>query len=425
MTKRILFVGMVDSPHTARWINQISDQGWDLHIFPVYDAPAHPLLKGVTVHRPWITFRPRRMLQKFLRDPLNTLNFSQIEQDLHVNRLPVRAIFPIPVPASIARGISGYKTKPLGESNSQAPVSYGPRVLAHLIQKLKPDLIHSMEFQHAGYNVLRAKDLFNRGKFPKWLATNWGSDIYHYRNFADHRQQISRLLKNVDYYSCECERDIALARELGLKAPALPVLPNTGGFDIDALEGLRGTIAPSDRKILMVKGYQHFAGRALTALEAVLKCADVLKDWRIVVFSASAEVREKVEEIRMFHGLDASILEHASHEKMLRYFAHSRAYLGVSASDAISTAMLEAMAMGAFPIQTDTSCCGEWIENGQAGFSIPHDDVDVIADRLRRAATEDDLVDAASTLNWSTVLARLDQRKLRPQVREFYEIMLP
>jgi len=425
MTKRILFVGMVDSPHTARWINQISDLGWELHIFPVYHAPAHSLMRGVTVHRPWIQVRPRRILATLLHDPLNAFNVRKVESDLHANGLPVRAVYPIPVISPFDRVLSGFWSKPLGESDVRAPLPYGPHVLARLIRKLKPDLIHSMEFQHAGYNVLRAREIIGAKHFPKWLATNWGSDIYHYRHYPEHREQISRLLKSVDYYSCECERDIALARELGLQAPALPVLPNTGGFDIEDVERLREALSPSKRKVLMVKGYQHFAGRALTALEAVLRCADVLKDWRIVVFSASAEVREKVEEMRILHGLNISILEHAGHEKMLRYFAHARAYLGVSAADAISTSMLEAMATGAFPIQTDTSCCGEWIENGRGGYSIPHDNVEVIADRLRKAATEDDLVDAAAKLNWSTVLARLDQRKLRPQVREFYEIMLP
>jgi glycosyltransferase involved in cell wall biosynthesis len=281
-----------------------------------------------------------------------------------------------------------------------------------------------MEFQHAGYNVLRAKEIVGNEKFPKWLATNWGSDIYYYRNFPDHLKQISRLLQSVDYYSCECERDVGLARELGLRAPSLPVLPNSGGFDLDYLSTVRGLLPPSKRKLLMVKGYQHFAGRALTALEAVLKCADVLKDFRIVVFSASVNVRERVEELRLFHGLNISILEYASHEKMLKYYAHARFYLGVSASDAISTSMLEAMAMGAFPIQTNTSCCEEWIEDGKSGFSIPHDNVDVIADRIRKALVWDDLVDKAAELNWATVQDRLDQRKLKPQILRFYEQIL-
>lgn len=422
MTRRLLFVGMSDSPHAARWINQISDMGWDVHFFPVFPYEVHDLMRGVTVHRPWIPVHSRDTLKALFSDPLGALHFLKREMERHPNKLPVRAVFPIPVVEQFDRLLHGIKTARLGESDVRAPFGYGPQVLARLIRKLKPDLIHSMEFQHAGYNVLRAKEIFGAAKFPKWLATNWGSDIYYYRNFPDHLKQISRLLQNVDYYSCECERDVRLARELGLKSPSLPVLPNSGGFDLDHLSTLRGSLPTSKRKLLMVKGYQHFAGRALTALQAIDKCADSLRGFRIILFSASArEVYEAVEELRAFHGLDITILTYTSHERMLKYFAHARIYLGVSLSDAISTSMLEAMAMGAFPIQTDTSCCEEWIDDETSGFSIPHDNVDVIADRLQKALVDDALVDQAARLNWATVQDRLDQRRLKPRIVQFYE----
>ena len=62
-------------------------------------------------------------------------------------------------------------------------------MLARLIKKLKPDLIHSMEFQHCGYNVLQAREIVGKANFPKWLATNWGSDIFYYRHDPAHNAQ--------------------------------------------------------------------------------------------------------------------------------------------------------------------------------------------------------------------------------------------
>ncbi|MGH8548051.1 MAG: glycosyltransferase family 4 protein [Methylococcales bacterium] len=277
-----------------------------------------------------------------------------------------------------------------------------------------------MEFQHCGYNVLRTKEIYGRG-FPAWLATNWGSDIFYYRNFPDHRNQIVRLLRNIDYYSCECMRDVGLAHELGLTGKVMPVIPNTGGFDLERIESARHASSPPARRLIMVKGYQHFAGRAFTALDAIERCASILKDFRIIVFSASAEIYERIEELRIYLGMDIHLLPYSSHDKMLRMFGRTRIYLGVSISDAISTSMLEAMAMGAFPIQTGTSCCEEWIEDGKSGFVISPVDVDQIADRIRRAVTDDALVGTAAEINWKTVRERLDQRLLRKQEIAFYE----
>jgi glycosyltransferase involved in cell wall biosynthesis len=50
--------------------------------------------------------------------------------------------------------------------------------------------------------------------------------------------------------------------------------------------------------------------------------------------------------------------------EMYEMFADSRIYIGASRSDGISTSFLEALALGAYPIQTNTSCGNEWVEKG-------------------------------------------------------------
>ena len=50
---KILIVAMPESIHTARWINQIRDQGWDIRLFPSVDTDyIHPNLKGVKIYSP-------------------------------------------------------------------------------------------------------------------------------------------------------------------------------------------------------------------------------------------------------------------------------------------------------------------------------------------------------------------------------------
>ena len=76
-----------------------------------------------------------------------------------------------------------------------------------------------------------------------------------------------------------------------------------------------------------------------------------------------------------------------SHQKMLEVFAQSKIYVGLSESDGISTSMLEAMAMGAIPVQTSTACCDEWfLETGVAVHEISVPAVkDAIREGLRLA----------------------------------------
>lgn len=420
---RILFVAMQASPHAARWVNMIADQGWDLHLFPVNSMPLLPEFRNITVHQPWLTVRPRATLaavERFARR--HVFNIKSDPEPLSLSVVE-RSIYPIPMLTRFARVANGFKT-PLGTSGAQAPLAYGPHVLARLIRKLKPDLIHSMEFQHCGYNVLEARKIIGEDKFPKWLATNWGSDIFYYRHFPSHEKQIRELLSSIDYYSCECHRDVEIAQSLGMDAEVLPVKPNSGGFDLPAVKQLRSLRPPSKRRLIMVKGYQHFAGRALVALDALAKASDALTGYKILVFSPSEPIYLRVDELRKYYDLDIEILQYADHGRMLRLFAAARCYVGVSISDAISTSMLEAMALGAFPIQTNTSCCEEWIQDGKTGFSIPPDDVGVIADRIREALSNDELVDAAAEMNWTLVSNRLDASVLKHQVVRDYRNLI-
>ena len=69
---RVLFVAMANSIHTARWVDQLAGQGWDLHLFPSTDSwiEVHPELGNVTLHH--TGFRnPARSAKgvRFLRPP--------------------------------------------------------------------------------------------------------------------------------------------------------------------------------------------------------------------------------------------------------------------------------------------------------------------------------------------------------------------
>ncbi len=413
MTKKILFVAMQNSPHACRWINSIADQEWELHLFPVNHYPVLPMLRSVTVHNPLIQIKKKDIL-KFLSNPLS------FKTNKNKNGIRYKSIYPIPVLSKINAALNKISLT-IGESQTPVPLLHSPKVLADLIRKLKPDLIHSMEFQHCGYNVLEAKK-YCQSDFPPWLATNWGSDIYYYRQFDDHRLQIVELLRNIDYYSCECERDVTLAKELGMTSKVMPVMPNTGGFDLAEIHPLREMTPPSRRKLIMIKGYQHFAGRVLTALDALERCSDLAKNFHVVIFSPSSEAIARADEIMNYTAIkNITILPYAPHDQMLRMFARSRVYLGVSVSDAISTSALEAMAMGAFPIQTNTSCCNEWFDDNVGGYLIPPDNVAVIADRLRSALSDDYLVDNAAEVNWLTIKKRANQRDFSERVWNFYD----
>lgn len=238
-----------------------------------------------------------------------------------------------------------------------------------------------------------------------------------------HERRIRRILARCDAYTCECERDVRLAREMGFRGMTFPPSPNAGGYDLARLAGWRAS-APSQRRGIMVKGYQGWAGRALVALRALESVADLLAGYRICVYSASPEVIEAARGLAARTGIELEVVtpdRPLSHMEMLRRHGQARLSLGLSMSDGVSTSFLEAFVMGSFPVQSWTSCANEWVVDGETGILVPPEDPGQVAAALRRALTDDVLIDVAAERNWQVALARLDADRLERAARSIYE----
>jgi len=398
---RVLFVGYLENVHAARWINQLHDQGWDLHFFPI-GMPAgqvpHPELRDVTVHMRDIAFR---------RPP-------SVDES-------IRTVGGWPFPRRLPR--TGWLTASALKAALSPLRRERAEELARTVRALRPDVVHSIEMQQAGYLTLDAKSRCTA--FPPWVLTCWGNDLYLFGRLPAHAKRIRAVLTECDYYICECERDAELARVFGFRGKMLPRFPGPGGLAIDRLGQLRQSGRPSRRRLIVLKGYQHDRGRALVGLEAIRRCADVLGEYRVAVYSASPEVAFAAEllahDTRMPIEVVSSWPHSAAHEDIVRLHGRARASIGLSISDGVSNSMLEAMAMGSLPIQSDNGCEREWVRDGENGLLVAAEDPEAVASALRRALSDDALVDRAAETNWDLVTQRLDQRVIRPEVIAAYE----
>ncbi len=391
---RILFVAFHNSIHTCRWINQLKGQGWDVHLFPSAGGDTHVGLEEVTVHE--LLYQRPAGLSTTVR--IKGFCWPFPKRYLPVTRMALQ-YFP-----------------------RMLPWAQQVNRLTHLIQVLKPDIVESKEIQHAGYLTLEAKERF-KGKFPVWIVNNWGNDIHLFGQLAAHKSKIQQVLSGCDYYSCECHRDIRLARELGFKGEVLPVLPNCGGFDLERLALLRESGPTSSRRLIFVNGYQDWHGRALVALRALSLCADVIRrgGFRVALHSVNPDVKVAAELLANETGIPIVAHSYCTHDEIMRLHGQSRVHIGLAISDGIAITSLEALVMGAFPIQSCTSCADEWIVDGQTGFIVPPEDPEIVANAIRRALADDELVDSAAEINAKVAQERLAQAVITPKVIAMYE----
>jgi len=373
---RVLVVGMFDSIHFVRWLEQFSREKIDFELIP--SSP----------HR-----RTHERLRKLLKQGG-----------------PETASFTIP---------RGVRTLSLPIWVADRVLRDGLRsLLIHSrIKSLEPDYLHAIEIQHAGYPSRKALERLPASGRPVFVVTNYGSDIFWFARHPRHAKEIAAVLAICDRYSAECSRDIELAESLGFSGKSLPVRPNAGGFAAEVLE--KPLLGIEHRRIILVKGYHGWVGRAKVALAALGRISEQISGYSIVLFSCNKTTMRAARKLSRETGLKVQAFgkKKLNHSEILDLHAQASIFVGLSLSDGISTSMLEAMAMGAIPVQTSTACCDEWF--AQTGVKVEDISVEEVAKAILRGM---ELANEPSNriINRETIRSKALEEYVRDEALEFY-----
>jgi len=354
-TKKILIVGMSESPHLETWIKGLAESGITktIWLFPS-DLPTRKLrVENLTI-------------KQFPYSPVNQVT---------------RIVF---------KGFD-LLTKRLWRSY----------FLYIEIKRIKPTHIHFHETQHGAY-IYNPISRHPKNSFSgKLILSTWGSDLIVYGKSESHSHQIKQVLSWVQLLTSERTEDFEVAISNGFKGNFMaPIYITVGQCDFQSQ-----AIKTSERHEVLIKGYQDNHGRALNALAAIEQLAHQidLRRYQFRIFSASAPVVLRSEIMRTDLGLDVQVLPRMSKSELMNHFKSARIYIGLAISDGLSTAMVEAMNYGAFPIQSLNSAAPKFLTNTVSGGIVDPWDLDKIVSLLRLALEEDDLVNSAATTNLETL----------------------
>lgn len=371
---KILVVGMVDSVHLARWLQQFEGSAHEFLIFP--SSPHRRVNSKLRV----LSARSRRF---------------KIPKLLRILALPL------------------WVADRIFSDNLRGTL------LAIYAKKFRPDFVHVLEFQNGGYAYLRALGKSHILADVPLLLTPYGSDMYWYQRFQKHRDKLKRLLGAASAISCECVRDQKLAAELGFEGIFTPVVPAFGKIAFDE--------QPKDahRRKILIKGYQNKWGQAANAIEAINNVSEELQNYELHFFSCNSVTVRLAHRLARRKNLRVTTYRKntLTHEEMQGLFKTALIYIGLSKSDGISASMIEAMAHGAIPIQSNTSCCGEWLTDVDGGFLVRYDDIEAISQAILTILRSEDFQKTARQRNWADLKLRVEPETTQDSAKETYEIM--
>lgn len=365
---KIVMVSM-NSIHFQRWSEQLRGSDHEIHWFDVNGGQRNSSLDFVQQHVDWkYRFKKGRY---FFKKVTATIPFL----------------------------------KPLFERNLQ-------KVFKEKLEIIQPDAVHSFALYVSCTPIL---DIMRQSQIP-WIYSSWGSDLFYYKDLPNYRKDIEEVLPEIAYLFTDCHRDQQLAKTLGFSGTSLGIFPGGGGFDLGRLENYRKPV--EDRNIILVKGYQGRSGRAIPVLKAIKSIENELDDFEIVVFGCSPEVIQFQKDTD-FNGI---FYEKMAHDEVLQLMGKSLLYIGNSNSDGMPNTLLEAICLGAFPIQSNPGRVSEEVITHQVNGLLINDceNIQEITTLLKTVLHTKELITTAFEFNMK-LKEKFAHNTIKTEVLECYE----
>lgn len=373
---KILMVSIF-SPHFFNWTEQLKDSGHEIYWLDIFDSKTKVeklhFVHQISGWRYKVDF-PGRYVVKKIMPWLNKL----------INRINEKKIID---------------------------------VFEQKLKEIRPDVVHSFVMYLGAAPFL---NLMKEHPEIKWIYSSWGSDLYYYRHLEKEAKGIKQTLPFIDYLFTDCKRDRNIAVENGFDGDFLGVFPGGGGFDFSKLDPFIQEFG--ERKVILIKGYQGLHGKSITVLQSILQILKILGNYKIVVFGADKEVIDFVDRSDLIKFPNFECLARIDHLKVLELMGSSIMYIGNSTSDGMPNTLLEAIVMGAFPIQSNPGgVTEEIIENRKNGLLIndPEDPAS-IASMIKYALNDKNLLRTGIEYNNLNIRPNLERSRIKEQVLKKY-----
>ena len=294
------------------------------------------------------------------------------------------------------------------------------KTLSSVIEEIKPDVVHSFVMYLSTAPIL---EVMRQNPDLKWIYSSWGSDLYFYRKRQKELGEMEQTFPELDYMFADCLRDHKIALQHGFSGEFLGVFPGGGGFDFNLTDEFIQPVG--SRNVILVKGYQGLHGRCIPVLNALWKIREVLKDYKIIVFGAGEEVKEHVLESQLTEWELLEVYGVLDHSRVMELMGEAFLYIGNSLSDGTPNTLLEAIIMGAFPVQSNPGgATAELIQDGKNGFLIANPEAeDEIAELLQKVLSQKTIIIEGVNYNLQEIKPNLEKEEVKEKVLDKYRFV--
>lgn len=381
---RLLFVADGRSPISFQWIRYFIERGQEVYLASTFACRPALNLKG-------LDFTPVAFSET-KRSPSSSLSRPASSRTLEMRAAIRHLLGPLTIPRSARR-------------------------LRAVVERVQPDLIHAMRIPYEGMMAAAVHT-----GIPLVISV-WGNDFtLHAPSAPLMRHYTRQTMQAADALHADCQRDLRLAQQWGLKddKPTL-VVPGNGGIRTDIFYPPQKMV--NEPVIVNPRGFRAYV-RNDVFFQAIPLVLQVVPHARFLcaAMAGEAQALQWIERLGIAHAVE--LLPPLPHEQMAAIFRGAAVLVSPSVHDGTPNSLLEGMACGCFPIAGDLESIREWITDGENGLLVNPGDPHSIAEGILLALQREDLRKKAAGLNQSIIASRAEYARNMKTVEEFYERLL-
>lgn len=295
------------------------------------------------------------------------------------------------------------------------------------VDQIKPDIIHALRVPFEGMLARVTPE-----GLP-FVVSIWGNDLTLHAHGSPLMARETRLtLQRADGLMADAHRDMSLGREWGLR-DGMPELciPGGGGIDLQTIkEAVAGgqtlpvDIPPDVPVVINPRGFRPGSVRNDTFFKSI---PGVLakKPETLFLCAGMAGQPEALEWLARL-GIERSVrlLPFMQQEDLWRLFNRASVTVSISQHDGTPNSLLEAMALGCFPVVGDIESTREWITGGENGLLVNPADAKAAALAILRGLEDSALQEQAREINGKIIRQRADRQTLKKSIGNFYSSLI-
>jgi len=404
---KVLLIADGRSPITQRWIESMREDNIEVYLASTYPCS-----------------RPENVSGFYLM-PVAFANFS------HRNRTPVPA-----GPTTALQPPSGQKGLVSRFRGTFMRLRYllGPLTLPYygfklnrIANKIRPDVVHALRIPFEG---MLGSQLTRR--YPLAISI-WGNDLtLHARGSWLMGKLTTAALHRADALAADAARDIRLGKLWGFAPDKQTlVIPGNGGISLSDIRLISDDgqskldWLPADHHIIInPRGFRPGSVRNDTFFKSIPLVLSKVPNTLFLCCSMAGqpEALAWIDQLKIEKNV--VLLPTLKQTDLWPLFGRAEATVSVSQHDGTPNSLLEAMALGCFPIAGDIESVREWITPGENGILIDPDSPEQLANAILCAIGNEQLRQKAAEENRQLIMTRAEKSVVSASIAAFYRQLI-